>query len=164
MADVLKCNTTLLRLFLRYNRSVINRPHAKILNVVLLFNRLAKAVTNLVVAKTEHSQSRIALQRMYQRPKPSLLRHQCGCCEDRVWVKWNPKNTVERLHHSFFDNLIKLNDLDVNAATRLLFELSSFIDDVHQMKIYYTYVACYRRMVLIEKEVSQYQAFLDFIQ
>ena len=52
----------------------------------------------------------------------------------------------------FYDNLIKLNGLDVNAATRLLFELSSFIDDVHQMKIYYTYVACYRRMGLIEKE------------
>ena len=64
----------------------------------------------------------------------------------------------------FYDNLIKLNGLDVNAATRLLFELSSFIDDVHQMKIYHTYVACYRRMVLIEKEVSQCQAFLNFIQ
>ena len=30
----------------------------------------------------------------------------------------------------FYDNLIKLDGLDVNAATRLLFELSSFIDGV----------------------------------
>ena len=52
----------------------------------------------------------------------------------------------------FYDKLIKLNGLDINAATRSLFELSSFIEDVHQMKIYYTYVACYRRMGLIEKE------------
>ena len=58
---------------------------------------------------------------------------------------------VERLHHSFYDNLIKLHDHDVNTATRTLFELSSFIDDVHQMKINYKYVACYLRMGLIEK-------------
>ena len=68
------------------------------------------------------------------------------------WIK--PKDTAAHDGEiaPFYDNLIKLNGLDVNAATRLLFELSSFIDDVHQMKIYYTYVACYRRMGLIEKE------------
>ena len=52
----------------------------------------------------------------------------------------------------FYDKLIKINKKDVNVATRLLHELSSFIDDVHEMKIYYTYVACYYRMSLIEKD------------
>ena len=54
----------------------------------------------------------------------------------------------------FYDKLIKINKKDVNVATRLLHELSSFIDDVHEMKIYYTYVACYYRMGLIEKDVA----------
>ena len=52
----------------------------------------------------------------------------------------------------FYDKLIEINEKDVNVATRLLGELSSFIDDVNMMKIYYTYVACYYRMSLIEKD------------
>ena len=52
----------------------------------------------------------------------------------------------------FYDKLIKINEKDVNVATCLLHEISSFIDDVHEMKIYYTYVACYYRMSLIEKD------------
>ena len=72
------------------------------------------------------------------------------------WIEPSDKPKDTAAHDGeiapFYDNLIKLDGLDVNAATRLLFELSSFIDDVHQMKIYYTYVACYRRMGLIEKE------------
>ena len=54
----------------------------------------------------------------------------------------------------FYDKLIKINKKDVNVATRLLGKLSSFIDDVHEMKIYYTYVACYYRMGLIDKVVA----------
>ena len=57
----------------------------------------------------------------------------------------------------FYDKLIKLIKLyekDVIAVTRLLRKLSSFIDDVHEMKIYYTYVACYCRMGLIDKVVA----------
>ena len=52
----------------------------------------------------------------------------------------------------FYDKLIKINKKDVNAATHHLGELFSFIEDVHMMKIYYTYVACYYRMGIIEKE------------
>ena len=55
----------------------------------------------------------------------------------------------------FYGKLVKINKKDVNVATRLLGKLSSFIDDVHMMKIYYTYVACYYRMGLIEKDVAR---------
>ena len=75
----------------------------------------------------------------------------CGC-----WFKPSDKHQDTAAHDGeiapFYDNLIKINRKDVNMATRFLGELSSFIDDVHMMKIYYTYVACYYRMSLIEKE------------
>ena len=72
------------------------------------------------------------------------------------WFKPSDKHHDTAAHDGeiapFYDKLIKINKKDVNVATRLLGELSSFIDDVHMMKIYYTYVACYFRMSLIEKE------------
>ena len=74
------------------------------------------------------------------------------------WIKPSDKPKDTAAHDGeiapFYDKLIKINKKDVNAATHLLGELSSFIDDVHEMKIYYTYVACYDRMGLIEKDVA----------
>ena len=72
------------------------------------------------------------------------------------WITDSDESKVTATHDGeiapFFDKLIKLNEKDINAATRLLSELSSFIANVHEMKIYYTYVACYYRMGFIEKE------------
>ena len=71
------------------------------------------------------------------------------------WIKPSDKPKDTAAHGEiapFYDKLIKINKKDVNVATCLLGELSSFIDDVHMMKIYYTNVACYYRMGLIEKE------------
>ena len=70
------------------------------------------------------------------------------------WIKPSDKDTAAHDGEiaPFYDKLIKINKKDVNVATRLLGELSSFIEDVHEMKIYYTYVACYYRMSLIEQD------------
>ena len=75
-------------------------------------------------------------------------------CGREITDSDKPKDTAAHVGEiaPFYDKLIKLNEKDVNAATHLLGQLSSFIDDVHQTKIYYTYVACYCRMGLIEKE------------
>ena len=70
------------------------------------------------------------------------------------WIKPSDKDTAAHDGEiaPSYDKLIKINKKDVDVATRLLGELSSFIEDVHEMKIYYTYVACYYRMSLIEKD------------
>ena len=72
------------------------------------------------------------------------------------WIKPSDKPQDTAAHDGeialFYDKLVKINKKDVNVATRLLGALSSFIEDVHMMKIYYTYVACYYRMSLIEKD------------
>ena len=76
--------------------------------------------------------------------------------DQRITASDEPKYTTAHDGEiaPFYDKLIKINEKDVNVATRLLGELSSFIEDVHEMKIYYTYVACYYRMGLIEKDVA----------
>ena len=82
---------------------------------------------------------------------PMLSIYACG-----RWIKPSDKPKDTAAHGGeiapFYDKLIKINKKDVYVATRLLGELSSFIDDVHEMKIYYTYVACYYRMSLNEQD------------
>ena len=82
---------------------------------------------------------------------PKLSIYACG---QEITVFHLPQDTVAHDGEiaPFHDKLIKINKKDVNAATHRLGELFSFIEDVHMMKIYYTYVACYYRMGIIEKE------------
>ena len=79
----------------------------------------------------------------------------CGCGQ-QIMASDMPQDTAahEGEIAQFYDKLIKINKKDVNVATHRLGELSSFIDDVHEMKIYYTYVACYYHMGLIDKVVT----------
>ena len=148
LAHALRGNTTLQKLYLYDNQ--ISDEGATALAHALQGNT---TMQKLYLGNNEISDEGVTALGSLLHGNPMLSIYACG---RQITASDEPKDTAAHDGEiaPFYDKLIKINKKDVNAATRLLGELSSFIDDVHEMKIYYTYVACYYRMGLIEKDVA----------
>ena len=146
LADAMKGNTTLQRLSLRYNK--ISDEGVTALAHALKGN---KTLQILDLDNNQVSDEGVTALESLLDGNTKLSIYACGRL---ITASDKPKDTAAHDGEiaPFYDKLIKINKKDVNVATRLLGELSYFIDDVHEMKIYYTYVACYYRMSLIEKD------------
>ena len=146
LGQALKGNTTLKELYLYDNQ--ISDEGATALGQALKGNTTLQL---LYLGDNKISDEGVTALGSLLEGNTKLSIYACG-----RWIKSSDQPGDTAAHDGeiapFYDELIKINEKDVNVATCLLGKLFSFIEDVHMMKIYYTYVACYYRIGLIEKD------------